>query len=392
MTQVVLVVTWAVVLFKAPGAWRRPATTPARRALWVAFLALALGWSVRLPWAYAALDHITGVPNLSQPVGDALALATGCAVVAMLLFQSTPDPAAARRKIQARVAALAVAVAAMALTFAHGSPQLETSHFVSHYAAHGFLFGYYLSYLSYLGYVFADLARLCRRYARLTDRRPLRAGMRLLQLAGLLGLLYVFLRAGYLVGVRAGYRDRLDAYERASSLLVAVLSLCAVVGASLPTAAARVETYRALRQLYPLWQALYRATPGIALAAPGGKIRERVDLRDLRFRLHSRIIEIRDGRLALRQYFRRDVARKAEQVAQAQGLTGEDKTAAVEAATLAAAVQDKTAGRPAVQDPILEPVAPGGADLAGELSFLRRVTRAYTHPRAVRRSARHDRS
>lgn len=390
MTSVVLIVTWAVVLFKAPGAWRQRTTTPARRALWVAFLALALGWSVRVPWIYAALDRGAGVTNLSQPLGDGLALVTGCAILTMLLFQSNTDPAVARRKAGFRVAALGAALLVMALTFARGNPQAETSRsFVSHYADSGFLLGYYLSYLSYLGYVFADLARLCRRYARLTDRRPLRAGLHLLQIAGVLGLLYVFLRAGYLVGVRTGHQDRLGAYEPLSSLLVAVLSLLAVIGASLPTAAARVETYRALRQLHPLWQALYRATPGIALTAPGGRIREWVDLRDLRFRLHSRIIEIRDGRLALRRYFRRDVAQRAERMAREQGITGEERAAAVEAATLAAAVQDKVAGRAAADDVIPESVAAGGADFAGELSFLRRVTRAYTRSRVVQ-SVRRD--
>lgn len=390
MTTVVLVVTWAVVLFKAPGVWRGRTTTSSRRALWTAFFTLALGWSVRVPKVYEAIDRSLGVPNLSQPLLDSLALATGCAVLGMLLYQSN-DPAAAARKLRIRVAGLAAAVAVMALTFFYGHADVEASeNFVSYYAARRFLLPYYLSYLVYLAYVFADLARLCRRYARLAAGRYLRLGLRLLEVAGVLGLVYVLLRVGYLVGARAGYGRYLHAYQPVSDLLVATLSLFAVLGASLPTAASRIETYRALRQLYPLWQALYRATPGIALAAPASRARELLSVADLRFRLHSRIIEIRDGRLALRRYFRRDVALRARRMARQAGATPQEEIAIVEAATLSAAVEDKAAGREEPQDVIPEPVAPGGADLAGEITFLRQVTRAFNRSRVVRESARHD--
>jgi hypothetical protein len=60
--------------------------------------------------------------------------------------------------------------------------------------------------------------------------------------------------------------------------------------------------HRDLRQLYPLWELLYRATPGIALDPPRSALADAIRLRNLEFRRYRRIIEIHDGRLALRPH------------------------------------------------------------------------------------------
>ncbi|MGI8682378.1 MAG: MAB_1171c family putative transporter [Mycobacteriales bacterium] len=389
MAGVALVLTWVAVLFKAPGAWRAKGA-PARRALWVALFALALGWTMRVPRGYHALDEHLGVPNLAQPVGDGLALATGCAILGMLLYQSN-DAVTAGRKLRFRVAALVAAVGVMVAMFTLAGADAETNDFVARYSPERWYLVYSLAYLAYLGYVFVDLGRLCGRYSREVHRRFLRWGLRLIQVSAVLGLTYVLLRGGYLVGVRAGYSGRLHAYGAVSRVLVATLSLFAVVGASLPAAGPRVQAYRAHRQLRPLWKAMHQATPGIALTPPASQARELISFRDLRFRLHSRILEIRDGRLALRRYFRRDVAERARRKAREQGMTPQEETVTVEAATLAAAIEDKAHGRLAPDRPIAEPVPAGGADLADEVSFLRKVTRAYRRSRVVQESVQRDR-
>ena len=56
--------------------------------------------------------------------------------------------------------------------------------------------------------------------------------------------------------------------------------------------------YRSLRRLYPLWDGLCQAVPGIALD-PVPAWADRLDPRDLRMRLYRRVIEIRDGYMAL---------------------------------------------------------------------------------------------
>jgi hypothetical protein len=56
--------------------------------------------------------------------------------------------------------------------------------------------------------------------------------------------------------------------------------------------------HRSLRLLYPLWEGLCQAVPGIALD-PVPRWADRLDPRDLRMRLYRRVIEIRDGYMAL---------------------------------------------------------------------------------------------
>ena len=123
MADCVLVLTWCAVLCKAPGAWRRSAP-PARRALWVALLALALGWTLRVPPGYRAFDERLGVANLAQPVGDALALATGCAILGMLLYNAH-DPATAGRKLRVLIAVLAAAALVMGISFSLAGADVE---------------------------------------------------------------------------------------------------------------------------------------------------------------------------------------------------------------------------------------------------------------------------
>ncbi len=392
MALVALVLTWAAVFFKAPGVWRRDAP-PARRALWAALLALALGWAVRVPAGYRGLDQWSGVPALAQLVGDALALTTACAITGMLLYQTT-DAEQVRRRLLTRVAALLAVVAVMTASFIAAPVEEETTEFFERYAAEPLIVVYTLAYLAFVGYAFFDLAKLSRRFAALADRRFLRLGMRFIQTAGLLGLAYVALRLAYLGAAQAGLADELAAYDVVSKTLVATLSLLAVIGAVLPAVGTRLETYRAYRELRPLWAALYRSTPEIADDPPSlaQEVLSFLSLKRLRWQLRSRIIEIRDGRLALRSYFRRDVVDRARHLARRRALTGEEYTATVEAAALAAAVRDKTHGRTVPSKEVTaEPApAPGGANLAGEVSWLRKVARAFTRSQVVRESAGRD--
>jgi hypothetical protein len=385
MAVVAAALAWIAVAVRAPGTWRSSGS-PARRALWVALLSLALGWTLRIPANYRTLDEATGVGNLAQVVGDSLALATACAILAMLIFQTSPADTGARR-VLLRAGLLGVVLVAMGITFALAPLNQETAEFVTTYRTRPAFLAYELPYLVFLSYAFYDLARLCRRYAQLSDRRYLKAGMRLIQVAGGLGILYVALRIAYLVAVQAAPSVDLTAYEPVSKLLVAVLSILAIIGAVLPAAGPRVEDYRAHRELYPLWSAMHEAEPAIALEAPQSPTRDRFRVRDLRFRLHRRVIEIRDGQLALRPYRQPDAALTARRRGQQRQLVGEDLEAAVEAATLAAAVEDKAAGQPALPLTSTTP-SPGGSRLSEEVSWLRKVSRNFRPSGAGRRNRR----
>jgi len=94
----------------------------------------------------------------------------------------------------------------------------------------------------------------------------------------------------------------------------------------------------------------------------------------LRLRLYRRVIEIRDGLLALHPYREDGVAAAARERARAAGLTGQQLEAAVEAAAVAAALRSRASGRAPASAVV---TVAGGADLASDTVFLSRVARAY---------------
>jgi hypothetical protein len=118
---------------------------------------------------------------------------------------------------------------------------------------------------------------------------------------------------------------------------------------------------------------LYRAVPQIALVPPSGRPDWFLS-HDLDFQLYRRVIEIRDGRLALRPYLDRRVTDTARRLGRAAGLSGSELDATVEAAVLAAAIQAKHEQRAADTG---SPDAPGGSDLPGELAWLVAVSTAF---------------
>ncbi|MEV6880206.1 MAB_1171c family putative transporter [Amycolatopsis sp. NPDC051128] len=132
----------------------------------------------------------------------------------------------------------------------------------------------------------------------------------------------------------------------------------------------RVRAYRAYRRIEPLWTALRAAVPGIALD-PGRELAGGAE-----FALYRRVIEIRDGHLALRAHFDPDLPARAEAEARRAGVREADIAATVEAVTLAAAIEAGREGRrfepgEATPDPLPD------ADVATEAAWLVRVSRAW---------------
>ena len=128
----------------------------------------------------------------------------------------------------------------------------------------------------------------------------------------------------------------------ASKLLPTSAYLLVLVGATLPTLLTWLGRYRRYRRLGPLWRDLYRADPAIALDPPA--VPDAFAVVRLRLRLYRRVIEIRDGLLALRPYRDPVVAAAARDRATRAGLHGPPCDAAVEAAVIAAALRAKAEG------------------------------------------------
>jgi hypothetical protein len=208
---------------------------------------------------------------------------------------------------------------------------------------------YLLVFLLYLGAALVDLMRGALRYAPAASG-PLRTGLRSVALGAACGLAYVTVKVGFLLLVMTGSPGPGELESILARSSAAAAGIFVVIGAIWPAvgpraAAARsgITAYIRHRQLYPLWAALYRAQPGIALDPVESALADALRLRQPGFRLYRRVIEIQDGRLALRPFLDARVAERLGLDAKALGLDGQDADAFVEAGMLRAGI-DAAAG------------------------------------------------
>jgi len=101
----------------------------------------------------------------------------------------------------------------------------------------------------------------------------------------------------------------------------------------------------------------------------------------MEMRLYRRVIEIRDGRLELREHFAPSVVAASRALTADRGLHGRAADAFVEAKVLEAAVRSAAAGQ-AVDAP-WKGASPVGESTADEVDWLREVARQFSPPRPV---------
>jgi len=162
------------------------------------------------------------------------------------------------------------------------------------------------------------------------------------------------------------------------------------VGAALPAAGRRwrvvldwCRRYAAHDKLYPLWSALTAVSPGVALDPATSRTRDRLRIRDLDMRLYRRVIEIRDGRLALRDALPQSVAESSQARAQVIGLGRRESEAFVEAKVLEAALEAIAAGDPVAAQP-WKGIGSAAESTAVEVEWLRTVAANFAAPHLMR--------
>lgn len=135
-------------------------------------------------------------------------------------------------------------------------------------------------------------------------------------------------------------------------------------------------------RLRPLWALLVAAAPGVHLAAqPGTRL-------NARYRLHRRVIEIRDAELALRPFWDGEAAREAVDAALAAGLPVDEHDALIEAVMIMTALGARQAGAPADGgDDGTRILSDPHNDLESEVARLMLVSRAVRRSPIVRRAA-----
>lgn len=330
---------WLTTAVQAATMLGRRHPEPARTMLLLAFGLLAVSATFFTPTVHAATGRLTGIANLAEPIARTALLGAAWAVQVML--QRLGDHGTAGTRIGRRAAALIVFVALLWVCFLAAPVGNPTDMFTSDYGDAPLVATYLLVSLTYLAMALVDVIRGTLRYGRDADGILARA-LRLIGIGCWLGLGYIAVKVVYVVRLLAGYGTAGSTLESTTARLLAVGGrLLVVAGSTLPfltaqttRACAWLTTHRNLRRLYPLWALMYQTEPGIALDPPRSALVDALRLRDLDLRLYRRIIEIRDGRLALTPYLdpTLDPSRQS------------DDAAAAEAAALRAAVERQQQG------------------------------------------------
>jgi hypothetical protein len=370
---------WSAFLYKVRHLVREPGSL-SLRLICVMLACVALTHTLTVPSVYVGFERLVGVANISIIVSVACAMGFVLAGQRLLLHWVYPVEQA-RRRARPWQAFYVVALVAQIVLFALASVDVSTYYFVETYGGTPFareciLIGDLCVFLAVV-----DMGRLCWRYASIAGRRFLRFGLRCTGIGALSAAVYfpvemahIVARSFHITVIPTGVMS--DVFTTLG-LICALLIGCGLTipawGPRLAAASAWISKYRAHRQLHPLWLALYRTHPAIALHVRN-PLKDPLWTRDLDYRLVRRVVEIRDGQLALRPYLSGAVARNARIAGERHGLRGTRLEAMVESATLDEAIRAHHHGSPAAEP--YHRAAPGGADLAEETAWLVQVARA----------------
>lgn len=371
---------WAVVIGRL-GTLRQGHV---QRALWSTLLACAIATLLDLPLVAPAIDRITGAgPNLAQLAKYVAALVAAAAAREVVRGFALPPELAARgahRRLGLLVTALTALVGLFALAPVH---RQEAASLTERYATNQVMLVFWVVFLGFLGAALVSIAKMTSWYLRNMPGGTLRPALLAIRLGTAAGLGYTTHKACYLLirvaGGTGGWFVRAE--EPVSSGLLGLSMACFVVGISWPRIAnqrtvRQVLARRAYRRLYPLWRDLQQATPSIALSSPPAGGRDAaVRLRDADGRLYDRVIEIRDGVLAVRSYLTAECGRLAQAAASAEGVPRRRFQAVVDATSLELARRTKLRGESPMTAGVGHPE--GGADVAAEVGLLEQTARAW---------------
>jgi hypothetical protein len=134
----------------------------------------------------------------------------------------------------------------------------------------------------------------------------------------------------------------------------------------------QARLWSAYWRLYPLWTMLRQVIPEVELPA------EPALRRGIRYRLHRRVIEIRDAQLMLWPYADPKIASLAAGAARSSGMDPAEALAAAEAAVIVDSLQSRLRGRPPRdgEPPAKHVSAACAGDVLAEAAWLVMVSRA----------------
>lgn len=182
---------------------------------------------------------------------------------------------------------------------------------------------------------------------RCSQRIPVRhvgLGMRAVATAAAAELVLILARSAEIIMAACGIRawgPGLTVVDAAQGVAVIQVIAGATVPAWFPaiiTASRQSRIWAAWCRLRPLWALLLEATPDVRLPnQPGTRL-------SARYRLHRRVIEIRDAELALRPFRDSHAAREAADATRLAGLASDERAAIIEAVMIVTALDARRDG------------------------------------------------
>lgn len=340
-------VAWAAVAFKARD-YRR-----LREAgvliFWLILFLTALAVTALLPPAYLAIDRLAGIPNLARLVGNGSILLASWLVQLSIWRLNYPTSPLWPRVRTSGLIALAI-LAFMVVLFAAAPVDDEAAaDFTGRYAHETTIQVYRTVFLGYLAFTAIEFIRLSWRYAGRTTRALLLLSEYLLILGAALGLAYILHEIARIVFSLAGLPYPIADAAGKTALLLAGALILMIAGSTLPTWGHRVgaepiahwlSDRRTRRQLYPLWHAIYRAFPQVALNPPrwDSQLADTLTARQSSS-YYRRFIEIRDGYVSLQGHRDPRARRYAAEHCRRAQVPDDEVAAIIEAADVAAALR-----------------------------------------------------
>ncbi|MEU4953297.1 MAB_1171c family putative transporter [Streptomyces lavendulae] len=285
-------------------------------------------------------DSFLGVGNLAILLMHVSAVAF-CVAAQIILLRWAADPEEAVRKARYwLITGIALSVLLIALFFVADGPGRPATDFNTG-SGQPLVLVYLLVFIVSQAVPCVTIFRQCGPYARMTGKASLRQALRMLSVAAVILFLYCTCRTVNILTAAAGID--IGVWQLASNVFsaagIVTLSLSLTTSSWEASAARLLEwahSYRSYRALYPLWRDLYESSPDIVLEPPGS-----ASVSDLNYRLHRRVIEIRDGWRDLRPY----IDRTAPVAGAADPGAGEEyRQAHAEAARIRQALEAKRAG------------------------------------------------
>ncbi|MEV6849129.1 MAB_1171c family putative transporter [Actinoplanes sp. NPDC051411] len=344
---IVMILLWVATAVRLPTLWR----DRRQRALWTAVFALALAKSASFPPVAARL-HAAIVPNL---IGVAVAFC-------LLRFIALVTGAGSRRWPLVVTAGVLVTLGVLG---AIAGSEIDNRGEVLAGPLPPAAVAYWVALESYLGAVLVSVGRLFWTVGRAAPAGLPRLGLRAIAAGAAVISLYAATKTILIVVHGFGAPIAFERIEPVAHVIQAAAILVAVAGSLVPAtrrARAVVAAYRSLLKLRPLWRAMKEAFPEVILFSPRRAVIELAGVDDVDLRLYRRVIEIRDGMLALRDYRPPDVPDDAD-------------PAVTEARGIALALRRHAAGVAPAEQP--EAWAPVGPAMADEVAWLSRVSDAF---------------